>query len=263
VISTSAENAAGDERLAAATVKIHDAFQNYERARQKQFQTNFDIVCFYADLGIDYYVPLLEKLTASARAVMPGVRLVLLSPSKVPGFDVTVPMPKAGEADICYRRAEALASWGSYSPRASVFVDADLEFRSFPQFGDWDIGLMWRRNPAQPINSGMILARPQQKEFWASYLRIAYSLPKPFRAWWGDQLPFSLMTGVFNKPGDEMDIGGSKIKLLEMDRLCPKSDRPHPEAWALHYKGTRRKKSGDGTFSPESVTSTATDTEPS
>ena len=39
-----------------------------------------DLVCFYMDLGRPY-IPLIQAMTKSAREVMPGSRLIVLTPT--------------------------------------------------------------------------------------------------------------------------------------------------------------------------------------
>jgi hypothetical protein len=201
-----------------------------------------DIVLYYADFGRPY-LPLIERMTRSARKVMPNARVVLLTPtpSKALGklFDVTCPIDVETTLDnLCRERARAMVSWMLATGENTIFVDPDIEFREAPQFGRFDVGLMWRKKkPDQPVNTGLILARPGFEQFWRRYGHIAVNLPPDIHHWWCDQLAFALLTGVCHQPGETLLIEEARVKLLDMATLCPRSDQATPESWALHFKG--------------------------
>lgn len=227
-----------------------------------------DIVCYYADLGRPY-LPLLKRMTESAKDVMPDARLVLLTPTPKDElsalFDGMVSLPsKTNFANLCLERVRAMVSWMLVAENPAIFVDPDLEFHRPVEFGNYDVGLMWRpQRPDQPINTGMILAEPHQNEFWRHYGQVAVNLPPQVHWWWCDQLAFALLTGVMHQPEDEMRIDGARVRLLDGAKLCPASNKESKEAWAIHYKGSlkgpewesiypgRSRKSGDGKSSVE------------
>jgi hypothetical protein len=63
--------------------------------------------------------------------------------------------------------------------RPCVFIDPDVFQKpvEFPVMAD--VGLLWRATkPAQPVNAGMMLAKPGCEEFWNKYGSIAANLPQ-------------------------------------------------------------------------------------
>lgn len=231
-----------------------------------------DLVCFYCDLGRPY-MPLIDRMVSSGRRAMPGVRAVLLtrtpSPELAAPFDLTIDLgPRSLEemaGTLCYDRARATASWMAQTGRPAVLADPDVEFRAAPPDLDADVGLLWRRNKRdQPVNTGVILAKPGHREFWQHYVRIVANLPKSVRYWWCDQLGFALLTGIMRSPGDLLTIDGARVQLLDALDHCATPETATPNAWAIHYKGARkgdgwekvfpnRARSGDGKSSPVSV----------
>jgi hypothetical protein len=244
-----------------------------------------DLVCYYADLGRPY-LPLIERMTQSAKAVMPEARTVLLTPNAGPEYQALFDETRlvGGPPDhktLCLSRSQAMWSWALQTDRNAVFVDPDIAFQRPIDFFDRglaDIGLLWRKGkPDQPINTGLVLTRPGLEAFWKRYANVVSNLPEAVHYWWCDQLGFALLTGVCHDAGMFIDIGdgvtGDRLAgayLLDMAHYCPKSDQPHPGAWAIHFKGDRKgpgweqvfKKSGAGRSSPASVSSTATATGP-
>src|SRR5579864_48441 len=91
-----------------------------------------DIVCYYAHLNRPY-LPLLQRMTASAKAVMPDCRTVLLTPTPSPQlgvlFDEMVALEYPATTDnLCLERARAMVSWALATPYPMVFVDPDIVF---------------------------------------------------------------------------------------------------------------------------------------
>lgn len=239
-----------------------------------------DIVCYYADLGRPYR-PLIEQMCASARRVMPDNRLVMLTPTPAAFmadcFDDVFPLPKPATAEnLCLERARSSTSWGQVTSFPFLLVDPDIVFLAPPRIDpEADIQLLWRRGrPDQPVNSGVVFSRPGQKDFWQDYGHIAVNLPWRLHGWFCDQLAFSLMTGVYNKAGDLLKIGPTRIKLVDALDHCERPGKATEKAWAHHYKGWTKgdewkqyyklgPKSGDGKPSAASVSSTAGDAAPS
>jgi len=228
-----------------------------------------DVVCYYADFGRPY-LPLIERMCASVREVMPDARLVLLTPTpkdelSAP-FDTTAPLDiETTHANLCRERARAVCSWAMSAERPAVFVDPDVEFVKAPDLGRYDVGLLWRTNkPDQPVNTGLIVAQPGQRDFWWRYGSVAVNLPKVVHYWWCDQLAFALLTGVCHQAGETLLIEGARVRLLDAASTCAPPDEATPEAWAHHYKGKLKGpgwenvfiKSGDGKSSPGSASST-------
>jgi hypothetical protein len=236
---------------------------------------SLDIVCYYADYGRPY-LPLMQRMAASALKAMPKARLVLLTPT--PGtycvercsefFDTIVPLdiPTPPEV-LCRERARAMASWMMASEIPTLFVDPDVEFLKPVGWGQFDVGLLWRTNkPDQPVNTGLILARPGVKEFWHHYGTVAVNLPRAVHYWWCDQLAFALLTGICHQAGETLLVDGARVRLLDANEHCALPEEATPSAWAHHYKGRTKGpewdkvflKSGDGKSSPASASSTDT-----
>lgn len=212
-----------------------------------------DLVCFYADLGRPY-VPLITRMTETARAVMPDARLVLISPTPAQAlqrlFDMVVEYPKAvTAADLMFERVRAQVSWAASCECPTVFVDPDLEFRRPVEFQpSYDIGLMWRtERPETPVNAGMVLTQPGQTAFWRKYGEIVANLPAKLRPWWCEQIGYALMTGVFRSAGDTVALCGSRVRLLDGAR-CPTPEHETDLAWAVHNKGARKGPGWDAIF---------------
>src|SRR5689334_1734740 len=91
-----------------------------------------DIVCYYADLGRNYG-PLIERMAASARRVMPDARLVLLTPTETAlgkHFDQVCKLPcQTTFENLCMERARAMVSWMVATNDRAIFCDPDVEFR--------------------------------------------------------------------------------------------------------------------------------------
>lgn len=235
-----------------------------------------DIVCFYADLGRPYR-PLIEQMSRSAGEKIPGCRRVMLTPTPQDWmnifFDDVFPLPVAVTLDnLCFERARASMSWGTVTSFPFLLVDPDIMFLAPPRIEDnADIQLLWRRSkPDQPVNSGVVYSRPGQVGFWTDYGHIAANLPWRLHGWFCDQLAFSLMTGVYNRAGDVIQLGPTRIKLVDALDHCERPGRATEKAWAHHFKGwtkgeewkqyyKRGPKSGDGKPLAASASSIAGD----
>ena len=202
-----------------------------------------DIVLFYADLGRPYF-ELIQRMTESAKRVIGNeCRTILLTPTPDRAlcrlFDEThhSTLP-ATDKTICLERARAMAGWAQQTNRNTAFVDPDIEFRAAPPFRNlFDIALLWRKKMDQPINTGVILTRPGQQSFWDHYGQIVANLPGGLHAWYGDQLAFSLLTGVCRHADDHVLIDGSRVWLMKANDHCYRPDMVTEKAWAVHYKG--------------------------
>lgn len=207
-----------------------------------------DLVLFYADLGRDY-TPLIERMTSSAHKVMPHARRVLITPTPKPEFepmfdkivDISAYVTTT-DASICYDRVSSIVGWQSQSRVNTIYVDPDLEFiRPVPDQWDYDVGLLWRkRKPDQPVNTGMIFAKPGCHEFWRRYGAIVANLPLSLRGWWSDQLGFSVLLGVMHQAGDVFQAYDAKVKLLDMTKTCAPTDKIDGDVYAIHNKGQRK-----------------------
>lgn len=225
-----------------------------------------DLVCFYADLGRPY-LPLIEQMTKSAKAVMPDCRTVVMTPTPSKelcrNFDLLVKLEVPVDLkNLCLLKTRSIMTWQGQMDRPSVFVDPDLVFQKPIEFPVMtDVGLLWRSTkPAQPVNAGMILARPGCEEFWKKYGAIAANLPSSLRAWWCDQLAFSVMLGTMHHAGEMVCAYGANVKLIAEEDACAPPERAKESTWALHLKGKRKGPewhrifpSVAGMSSPESV----------
>lgn len=207
-----------------------------------------DIVLWYAELGYPY-LPLIERMTESARRVMPESRLVLITPTPSSGlgkyFDKVIDTSAKQKANIktlCYDRASAMVSWQLLTERRTIYVDPDIEFKRPISFdGTFDVGLLWRgRKPDQPVNTGIILAEPGIREFWVQYGAVIANLPEPIRGWWCDQLAFGIITGKLHSAGDIFQAYDARLKLFDWKHACAPAEKASEDAWAIHYKGTRK-----------------------
>lgn len=215
--------------------------------------TEHDVVCFYADLGRPY-LPLIERMTKSAKAVMPDCKTVLITLSPTAQlcdlFDHSIHMmAEPSAATLCYDKARAILTYQASMQDRCVFVDPDLEFKKpivFPE--NTDVALVWRKKHAQPVNGGMIFASPGSPVFWKKYGSVVASLPSPLRSWWADQLALSLMVGSLHEAGDELQAWDARVKLLAEADVCAPPEQAHEGTVALHYKGTRKGEGWDKYF---------------
>jgi len=207
-----------------------------------------DLVVWYADLGRPY-LPLIQQCTASAKRAMPYIRTVLLTPtpSRELGacFDKMVELPglPADQNTICIDRVKATVSWQSMTQNRTIYADPDIEFnREIPFDGSFDVGLLWRpRYPAQPINTGIVLAEPGHQDFWRHYGAIAVNLPKPLHSWWCDQLAYTVMLGTLHIAGDTVKAHDARVKLFDMHSHCTAREKVTSDnPWAWHDKGQRK-----------------------
>ena len=223
---------------------------------QLQPREPLDLVLFYSDLGRPYF-PLIKRMTESAKAVMPWARTIILTPTPTPElcalFDQHVHFTQMQSTvhTICYDKATAIVSWQKGIDRPTVFIDPDLEFKrpiEFPE--DADIGLLWRGTTAYPVNGGMIFTRPGCQKFWTRYGNICAGLPKPFRAWFADQLALAIMIGDYHKEGELVEAYGAKIKLFPCYEICARPEDATENTWAIHYKGVRKGVEFEQFFAP-------------
>lgn len=214
---------------------------------------SLDVVCFYVDFGRPY-APLMEQMCSSAKRALPGCRTVLLTPTPqgahAEPFDTICHLDFAPDSKtLCRDRAVAMASWNRSGERPCIFVDPDIEFRRAPKlFEGWDVGLLWRKKPDQPINTGLIVSKPRLNAFWAHYATIVINLPRPVHYWWCDQLGFALLTGVCHEGGETVDIDGARVRLLSAPEHCDTPENAGPDAWAVHYKGRLKGEGWDRIF---------------
>lgn len=210
---------------------------------------SLDVLCFYADLGRPY-LPLMQTMTASAKRVMPYARTVLVTPTPDPAlsrmFDKTVDVSahmKTTEKTVCFDRATVTVSWQGQTENRTIFADPDIEFNREVEFdGSFDVGLLWRqRYPAQPINTGIVLAEPGSKAFWGHYGAIVANLPPALRSWWCDQLGFNVLMGTLHKAGDTIQAYDARVKLFDMHSHCTSREKVTTDnPWAWHDKGKRK-----------------------
>lgn len=235
-----------------------------------------DLVCYYADMGRPY-LPLIAKMTKTAKQHIPNVRLVLMTPTpsrELCGhFDLLIPLTEcqATHETLVLERARATTSWMIQADNPTILCDPDIVFRGSPTFdGTFDVGFMWRGGKQdQPINAGLVLAMPGFGTFWKHYGNVVANLTKELHRWWGDQLAYNLLTGICHRPGDKLLIDDARVKLFDARIACTKPEDALPEAWAHHYKGPLKEgigwnevfpsRSNVGTLSVVSVSPTDTE----
>lgn len=212
-----------------------------------------DIVCYYAELGRPY-TRLLERMTASARRVMPDARLVLITPTGCDAercFDVVARIEvKTTFDNLCLERARATVSWMLQTGNRTILADPDIEFRNPVEMdGTFDVGLVWRSGkPDQPINTGLVFAEPGRPQFWKRYGSVAVNLPPTLYGWWCDQLAYVVMTGVAHRAGDRMLIDDARVNLIDSRIACAKPADATEETWAVHYKGALKGEGWESIF---------------
>jgi hypothetical protein len=178
---------------------------------------------------------------------MPYIRTVLLTPTPsdalVRCFDKTIISGTQTTAEtVCIDRVKATVGWQSFTQNRTIYSDPDIEFNREVEFGDFDVGLLWRpRYPAQPINTGIVLAEPGHPDFWRNYGAIAVNLPKNLHSWWCDQLAYTVMLGTLHKPGDTIQAHDAKVNLFDMHSHCTAREKVTSDnPWAWHDKGKRK-----------------------
>lgn len=208
-----------------------------------------DLVMFYADLGRPY-LPLIETCTRSAKAAMPYIRTVCITPT--PSRDISALFDKVIDTSsnmkttadtVCYDRAVSTVSWQAATQNRTIYADPDIEFHRPVEFdGSFDVGLLWRpRKPDQPINTGIVLAEPGSRMFWAHYGAVVENLPRPLRSWWCDQLGYNVLLGTLHKAGEIIQAHDARVKLFLMSEHCtPREKATTDNPWAWHDKGKRK-----------------------
>lgn len=204
-----------------------------------------DLVCFYANIGRPY-LPLIKRMTRTAKAVMPDCKLTLLTPTPTDElirlFDAHVHLTgtNTSDASLCFEKARAIMTWQQQLKTPCVFVDPDIEFKHPLQPPDADVGLLWRKSNANPINIGMIFARPGCPEFWNRYGAIVASLPRSLRSWWCDQIGFRAMLGSLHQAGDVIQAYDAWVEFMPWEQVCCAPEYATENTWSLHYKGSRK-----------------------
>jgi hypothetical protein len=204
-----------------------------------------NIVCFYTEIGRPY-LPFIQRMTESAKRVMPESKTILLTPTPSKElnacFDEVLQLKiDSSWKTICFDKSRAILTWQLQSKEPTVYLDPDIEFRFPLEFPEEDVGLLWCKTKlAYPINSGMIFARPGSHDFWQKYANIVASLPSALHSWWADQLAFAVMLGSLHQDNEVISAHGASIKLLPVESWCAAPERANLECPALHYKGIRK-----------------------
>lgn len=207
-------------------------------------QSQPNLVLFYADLGRPY-LPLIRNTVESAKRVMPDCKITLLTPTpsaELCGlFDeyVYIKMDTTWKT-VCYDKARTIMTWQGQLKEPCIFIDPDLEFRQPVEMPDEDVGLLWRDKSANPVNAGMIFARPGSPIFWKKYGNTVASLPNSLRSWWCDQLGFSVLLGCLHKEGDVVQAYDARVKLLADSDICCQPEKATTQTKCLHFKGIRK-----------------------
>ncbi len=232
-----------------------------------------NILCYYTHFGRPYG-PALKRMTESVKRVMPHARTVLMTSTPFESlcslFDATVHIKvEPNLKTLCFEKSRAIHAWQSRSEHNTIFVDPDVEFLRPLEF-DADVTLTWRATKLdQPVNAGLILARPGHMEFWDRYIKTVAALPPEVYGWWCDQLGFSIVLGSEREAGNVYTIHGAQVRLVDQRMACSPPEKAWENAWSHHYKGVRKgawaeplfvaRPRADGKSSPASVSSMASD----
>lgn len=206
-----------------------------------------DIVIFFSDVdgSQELYLPLIRKSLDSARDVMPQSRRVLLTTTPSAelrkGFDVAISIDEpTTRENLCLHKAQAIITWQAQMDRPCVFIDPDVILRFPVPMIEEDVGLLWRKSSAQPVNAGLLMAKPGCPEFWRKYGVTCSLLPKALHAWWCDQLAFSVMIGAIREAGEVVQAHDAKVRLIPWEMACAPPEKAHEDVWAWHFKGARK-----------------------
>lgn len=194
----------------------------------------------------------MAAMTQSARAVMKGSRLILVSPNPPPEisrlFDVVhkIDIPATWER-LCVHKANVISAWQRSTENDTIFVDPDVEFKREPEFGDdCDVAVSWRTTRAdQPVNLGLLYARPNCHLFWKNYGVIAAYIPPQLHSWWCDQLAMSILLGVDHEEWQPFRVYNARVKAIPFSLMCSPPEKARADAWTIHLKGRRKGEAWD------------------
>lgn len=185
---------------------------------------------------------------------MPDCKITLLTPTPSKElrrqFDQCAHLVDVtcNETTLCLDKARAITTWQAQLTEPCVFVDPDIEFKRPLQFPDADLALLWRDSNANPINIGMIFARPGVPEFWRHYSSTVATLPRSLHSWWCDQTAFRCMLGSLHHAGDVIQAYDAKVEFMAWEKVCCAPEFATDETWSLHYKGPRKGEEFSGYF---------------
>lgn len=195
------------------------------------------IAYVYEDLGDPWYPDALKWFQASVRSVGASALHIQGQP------------PKDMKANFWRYWAYLRSTAGMQTDEDLVISDVDILWRKNPSdlFGDFDIGLMYRTYPLMPYNEGVLLTRPTTgaKRFWALY-QAAIGL-MPHWTWHSPQIAVATIVGE-QMPGEICTVrhpivGEIRVKVFDMKQIvpCPKEEGYDGPAYALHFKGPKRR----------------------
>lgn len=197
------------------------------------------MIVSFLHVGDDTALP--EKMIASVRRSMPGVRIVQMTDNKSPHLvDEVQVLPYDGERLMTYRLHHLAArNEPMLILDTDVIVQRDLSDVFLKKF---DIALTRRTKPLlyqgknitpiMPYNTGVMFSRC--RAFWEEAHETCRSAPENIQRWWGDQLAVRLTA----------DTGKYKLLELPVDKYnySPKSeDEDVSHRHVVHYKGPERK----------------------
>ncbi len=212
-----------------------------------------DVGYFYVGFGLPAYRYLTGLSIKTVRKAMPDATVWHWTDKYTPplkGADAMMRFDLDVVKDILITaKAMAMARYGMDAKRPWALSDVDVVWQKdiAPLYeGDWDVGLMWRGNPAMPINAGLVLSKPTEgaKAFWEKFTMIVHALPRLSDGWWSEQLAFAVMVGGECRPGETITTGGGRARIFSCDEIFPavnEMQRVHVPGYAVHFKGTKAK----------------------
>lgn len=226
--------------------------------------------------GVDY-PELIALSAATARARMPGARIVLLTDehTQFPGVEADRLIRSPANADeVVYERTRMLRAYltSDAFDADSIMVDSDTVFHGDARAAfatEFDFAYTVRRGfELMPFNVGVVFARHASRaallpyfdaclacyEFLGNLAAVRERYPEGIRRWWGDQLVPAAMVGwvhvardILESGMDLAEIDGTRIGFLasniyNFDAVA--TDVAPEAAFAgkliLHFKGVRK-----------------------
>lgn len=206
------------------------------------------VATFYVDYGKAWYREAGALMIESAHKI--GLEAIHLTDSEteplegadgVARLDRRVPFEEIGVANGMFR-----AQFVQDCDDDLIFCDQDVIFNRVPEFGDWDLGLLFREDPRAHIrfNGGFVYSRKGGGAFWQHYSRFLSNLPPILHGWYGQQIVFAMMLGADRKTGDRIEAFGASVECLDYYRHAPAPKVPpvrKAPTVALHFKGEKKK----------------------
>jgi hypothetical protein len=209
-----------------------------------------EIAVFYAGFGFPEFREASLYLAESAREVYPDCTLTHLTDKYTPelaGFDVIRSEEDIGWEEVISAKGQMISLHARNTEHErTIFCDPDIIFNRPFEWGDWDVGFLYRRGIVhKSFNGGMQFSVRNERSaiFWEEYQKNVAGLCKPALAWWAEQLVMAGMFGIYHEPG-VIEVMGAKVGILDMHEVCPKV-RELPASrhgsTAVHFAGLNKK----------------------